>query len=468
MGVLALTEPRWRWIDGFHRMSQPRQFALAGGIVLLAAMTFGGIVISGIVSRAAVDSTATSSALFLDSLISPLVQELAQSNELQPEGIAQLDAALKDGPIAARFVHVDLWLPDGSIAYSTTGQIIGGRFETPEGAVSAFEGNIAAHYTDLSAGEHIARGWDTSFLEIYVPLREHLSGRIIAVVEVHERTEPLEKTLLWLRTQTWLVMVAATILIAMALVAIVWQSGRLIAQHQLVLRTRLQEIERVSEQNRQLRTKVQRASARLAEMNEAYLRNVGAELHDGPAQLVSLAALKLEQIRRAANREKREGILHSLEDVLKEALYNMRTISHGLMIPEIEGLTLCQTVRSAAEAHVERTGTSVALKCDDVGIHVSPALRICAYRFVQEGLNNAFRHAGAKGQTVECRLDGRLLSLRVSDGGRGSAELSRGGGLGLTGLRERVESLGGTFSITRTASGTIIEMTVNVGQGEEP
>ena len=468
MGVIAFTEPKSRWTDGFRRMSQPSQFALAGGIVMLAAMTFGGIVISGIVSRATVDSTATSSALFLDSLISPLVQDLAQSNELRPEGILRLDAALKDGPIASRFVHVDIWLPDGSIAYSTTSQIIGGRFRTPEGAITAFEGDVAAHYTDLSAGEHIARGWDTSFLEIYVPLREHLSGRIIAVVEVHERTGPLDQKLLWLRMQTWMVMIAATLLIAMALLVIVWQSGRLLAEHQLALRNRLKEIERVSEQNRKLRTKVQRASSRLAEMNEAYLRNVGAELHDGPAQLVGLAALKLEQIRRAADREKREGILRSLESVLKEALQNMRTIAHGLMIPEIQGLTLCETIRFAAQAHERRTGTSVAMTCDDFGGHVSPALRICAYRFVQEGLNNAFRHAGGKGQAVECRMDGRSLLLRVRDGGSGSAERSGGGGLGLTGLRERVESLGGTFTMNRTAAGTTIEMTVNLGQGEEP
>jgi len=467
MGVRAITQPRRRWADGFNRMSQPSQFALAGGIVLLTAMTLGGFIISGIISRAAVDSTATSSALFLDSLISPLVQELAQSDILRPESIARLDATLMNGPISGRFIHVDLWLPDGSLVYSTTSELIGGKFATPEGAVGAFAGNVEARYTDLSAGEHIARGWSTRFLEIYVPLREHLSGRIIAVVEVHELAEPLEEKLLWLRTQTWLVLIAATLLIALALVVIVWRSGRLLAEHQSALRNRLKEIERVSEQNRKLRHKVQRASARLAEMNGAYLRHVGAELHDGPAQLVGLAALKLEQIRRATDRRMRETVLQSIEGVLTEALQNMRIIARGLMLPEIEGLTLGQTVRSAAEAHERRTGTTVSLACDDYRGDIPPALRICTYRFVQEGLNNAFRHAGGNGQAVECWVDGRLLSVRVSDAGNGPRTEARGCGFGLTGLRERVESLGGTFTMNQTANGTTIEMTVNLGQGNE-
>ncbi|PZN50119.1 MAG: histidine kinase [Proteobacteria bacterium] len=468
MGVLVVTPPRKRWADGFSRMSQSSQFALAGGVVLLAAMTFGGFIISAIISRATVDSTATSSALFLDSLISPVVQELAHSDTLGPGSIARLDTILAHGPISSRFIHVDLWLPDGSLAYSTTSELIGGKFATPEGAVSAFAGNVGARYTDLSAGEHVARGWSTRFLEIYVPLREHLSGRIIAVVEVHELTSPLEEKLYRLRAQTWLVLILATLLIALALVVIVWKSGRLIAEHQSALRNRLRQIEQVSEQNRNLRDKVQRASARLAEMNERYLRHVGAELHDGPAQLVGLAALKLEQIRRATDRRKRETVLQSIENVLTEALQNMRIIARGLMLPEIEGLSLGETVRSAAEAHERRTGMKVSLDCDDYRGDLSPALRICAYRFVQEGLNNAFRHAGGNGQAVECRVEGRVLSLRVSDSGSDTRPDTRGGcGLGLAGLRERVESLGGTFGLNQTEDGTTIEMSVNLVQGDE-
>lgn len=68
---------------------------------------------------------------------------------------------------------------------------------------------------------------------------------------------------------------------------------------------------------------------------------------------------------------------------------------------------------------------------------------------------------------MECRVEGRLLTVRVSDAGHGPHTETRGCGLGLMGLRERVESLGGIFTMNQTANGTTIEMTVNLGQGDE-
>ena len=82
-------------------------------------------------------------------------------------------------------------------------------------------------------------------------------------------------------------------------------------------------------------------------------------------------------------------------------------------------------------------------------INVVTAVKICAYRFVQEGLANAFRHAGGKDQTVSCGLDGQRLTLLVSDGGVAAfsfTEDEQQSGLGLEGLRLRVESIGGTLT----------------------
>jgi signal transduction histidine kinase len=460
--MFTLTVKQGQLVNAVRRLSQATQFALAGGLVMLAAMTSAGIAISSIVSRAAVDTTATSSALFIDSLLEPLVQDLSSSSQLSAESISQLNALFAEGPFSSRFIHVDLWRPDGSVAYSTSEELIGDHFITPEGVSIAFTGAVDARHTDLSAREHTARGWLTKYLEIYVPLREHLSGRIIAVVEVHERAEPLDQKLFLLRVQTWLVVVGATVLIASALLAIVVSSGRLIAEQQLVLRKRLQEIERVSDQNRQLRKKIQRGAAGLAEMNEQYLRSVGAELHDGPAQLVGLAALKLEHIRRAPNRAARDTALGLTDAILGDALRDIRVIARGLMLPEIEGLSLSQIVHLAAKTHERRTDTAVEIRCPDYPGPISRALGIAVYRFVQEGLNNAFRHADGKDQLVECRLDGTILTLRVSDGGGGARPGKIGGGLGLTGLEERVESLGGTFAFRKSITGTIIEMIVAI------
>lgn len=467
MAEIAATPSGMRWGGRFRRLSQSGQFALSGGLVMLAAMLMSGMVISGIAARATVDSTAASSALFLDSLLSPLVQGLAHKDTVDPDEIAQIDGLLKDGAFADRFAHVEIWKGDGLVAYSTTSDLIGGRFPPPAGLVSALEGEVAAQYTDLNAGEHTIREFATEYLEIYVPLREHHSGRIIAVVEIHEMTQPLKRKLLWVRVQTWLVVSGATLLIGLALFGIVSRSGRLIGEQQVALRNRLEEIERVSDQNRRLRERVQAASSRLAELNERYLRNVGAELHDGPAQLVGLAALKVEQVRRADGKREREAALEGIETVLGDALRDMRVIARGLMLPEIAELSLRETVRHAARAHEQRTATKVAVSCPDIACGIPQAVQICVYRFVQEGLNNAYRHAGGHGQAVECRLDGDVLAVRVRDaGGEPTAGSERnGGGLGLTGLRERVVSLGGTFHTSRGPRGTAMEMSIALGEG---
>ena len=455
----------WAQFGRFRKLNQPTQFALAGGLVMLAAMLLSGIVVSGIAARATVDSTAASTALFLDSLLSPLVQELAHDDIVRPEDVVRLDQVLKVGPFAGRFAHVEIWKGDGLVAYSTTSDLIGGRFPPPPGLVSALKGEVSARYTDLDADEHLIRNFTTKYLEIYVPLREHHSGRIIAVVEIHELTQPLERKLRWVNTQTWLVVAGATLLIGAALFAIVSHSGGLIRTQQQVLQKRLQEIERVSDLNRSLRQRVQAASGRLAELNESYLRNVGAEIHDGPAQLVGLAVLKVEQARRANGKHRREEALAGIEAVLKDSLRDMRAIARGLMLPEIADLSLCDTVRQVARAHEQRTATKVALECAETLHAVPEAVRICLYRFVQEGLNNSYRHAGGKGQVVQCSMDGDVLLACVRDaGGIPSVGWKSSGGLGLTGLRERVESLGGTFQISHGLQGTVMEMSIPLGE----
>ena len=90
------------------------------------------------------------------------------------------------------------------------------------------------------------------------------------------------------------------------------------------------------------------------------------------------------------------------------------------------------------------------------------AVKICCFRFVQEGLNNAWRHAEGHGQAVHLRRDDDVLVLSVLDRGPGFARLPElvgdDVGLGLAGLTDRVESLGGHISFGNRVDGRGAEL----------
>jgi signal transduction histidine kinase len=450
----------------FNDLSLSSQFAITGGAIMLLAMTLAGYFTAAIVSKATVENTAGSTALFMDSFISPLVQKLATDDALQPDNARRLDDLLGGESFKRRFPHLEIWKQGGQIAYSTTPALIGRRFPRPPGLLAALSGKVSAQYADLRAREHVLRSFDTSYLEIYVPIREDLSGRVIAVAEIHETTEPLEREISEVRLYSWLAIASSTLLIMLSLFAIVYRGSRVIEAQRAELRDRIVQIQRVSSQNLTLRQKAQRASSRITEMTEAYLRRIGAELHDGPAQLIGFAALKVEHVRSARTADNRDMELRAIDTALADAIRDIRHISKGLMLPEIEALLLPEVIDHVVRTHERRTGSEVQLRIGVVPSVVPPAIKICAYRFLQEGLNNAFRHAGSGPATVSCDLVDCTLVLCVRDQG-GPNTLAPGAGLGLIGLRERAESLGGSFHIATNRSGSTIEIHLPIIMGEQ-
>ncbi|WP_262297607.1 sensor histidine kinase [Microvirga sesbaniae] len=461
-----------RGSDAPSTVSLTRQFVVTGGAVMFVAMIAAGLFVSEHATRTTIENTASATALLMDSFISPLAQPLAAEAVLPDSRRGELDRLLGGDLFRQRFPHLEIWKEGGVVAYSTTPELIGRQFAPPDGLTTALKGDISAQYANLDAREHTVRGWNTKYLEIYVPIREHHSGRVIAVAEIHENPLGLDRELRWLRLKSWVAVACATALIMLGLFGIVYRGNRLILSQQRQLRARLIDIEQSSRHNQVLKERAERASGRVAELTENYLRRIGAELHDGPAQLIGLAALAVEHVRRARTPDSREEELQALESVLSDALREIRTTSKGLMLPDIERLPLQEVVKRVVSHHELRTGTGVAVDCDDVSRPLAHALKICAYRFLQEGLNNAFRHAGGHGQAVSCRLNGDALTLAVEDEGRGpgNGPAAPEPGLGLVGLRDRVESLGGVFRLTRRAGGgTRIEMSVTItGDRHDP
>jgi signal transduction histidine kinase len=142
--------------------------------------------------------------------------------------------------------------------------------------------------------------------------------------------------------------------------------------------------------------------------------------------------------------------LKSIQSPLENTQKEIRAISSGLSLPQLAELSLPETVIRAVRAHERRTGSRVKLDVAPLPEQAALPVKITVYRVLQESLNNAYRHAGGAGQQIRASMDGDLLALEISDEGPGFVSQPAApfnGHLGLAGMRERVESLGGTFSV---------------------
>jgi signal transduction histidine kinase len=232
----------------------------------------------------------------------------------------------------------------------------------------------------------------------------------------------------------------------------VLKGSKTIDQQRGQLTNQITELQSLLSQNEDLRHRLQRSNENVADINERLLRRVGSDLHDGPVQLLTYAMLRLHKLAPLAESsgpQSRED-LQRMREAMGDALLEVRHISSGLALPELNVATLDEALSLAIAAHEQRTDTSVSADIPRLPADVPHALKICAYRFVQEALTNAFRHGGGKDQRVAARAT-NILEISVSDSGPGFSAIDiKSDRLGLSGLRARIEAIGGTLEIQST------------------
>jgi signal transduction histidine kinase len=401
-------------------------------------------------------------------MIAPLSQELTRSDGLSASAARALDEVLANTPLGRRVISFKLWRQGGRIVYASNPDLAGQVFPPTDDLKAAWSGQVVANFDALGDDEDAPeRATGIPLLEIYSPIREVWSGNVIGVAEFYEEARDLKWNIFAARLESWLVVGAVTATTAAALFGIVLGGSRTIERQRVALEARVGQLGTLAAQNDALRRRVQRAASRATELNERYLRRISAELHDGPAQLVGFAALRVESIGEGSVRDRVDEV-QKIRSSLADALGDLRAICRGLALPEIDGMSLSELLGHAVAAHRERTQASVQLDLDgDLAAQALPrSLRICVYRFIQEGLNNAYRHAGGAPVRVSAEVRGKSLFLAVEDEGPGLEEADPPReGLGLSGLRDRVESLGGEFRIeSRESGGARIAMTIGLSE----
>jgi signal transduction histidine kinase len=229
------------------------------------------------------------------------------------------------------------------------------------------------------------------------------------------------------------------------------QGSDTIGRQESALTRQVGELSTLLAQNSALNDRVRAAAERTTTLNERALRRISADLHDGPGQTVALALMRFDALKAA---ETRAGgppkELGEIEAALQDALRDMRAIAAGLRMPELVELSVGEVADRAVSDHIRRTGMPVEVTIEGVPETIALPIKIALYRAIQELLSNAFRHGRGVDVRLRVEADDRFLALEVADHGPGLdvRKLAEVQGLGLAGMREQAELLGGDFEIS--------------------
>jgi PAS domain S-box-containing protein len=175
------------------------------------------------------------------------------------------------------------------------------------------------------------------------------------------------------------------------------------------------------------------------------------ELHDSVTQ--SLYSLTLlagggQRLARAGQLTDAGDYLADLGNIAQQALKEMRLLVYELRPSALEREGLVGALRQRLEAVEERAGVATQLLVD-IATTLPALLESDLYQIAREALNNVLKHADATRVTVKISSDTELVSLEIVDNGRGfdPETVPDNGGLGLLGIRERAEKLGGLMTI---------------------
>lgn len=453
-GIGPWAYPR-RLLEYWRGLSLTAQFLTFAALIMCGAMAILGQWLSAQIEAGQIRSRAESASLYMHGFLAPHVRQLNDSPEISAEHHLALDRLLINSDLSDRVEGVRIWRADGTVIYSTEKSLIGKRMLTPDVA-RAFRGDIVAQLERQSDDEDgIARSYP--LLEVYAPIYHNEADRILAVGEFYEEANQFLDDLAAAQRRTWLVVGLTTAAIMALLYLIVRRASRLIVDQQGRLTSQLATARELAEQNRVLGETADKLRITSSQANERLLNRIGADLHDGPVQLLSLLILRLGQppqrARTGTSTSTSSSVDNGAEQLAKQVLTELRDLSGGLILPELGHANLEQTLRLAVARHELATGTSVDVTFEGLPREIDPSLKICLFRVIQEGLNNAYRHGEAKDQAVGVRASGNRIRIVVQDSGPGPAQPSdtqgRAHPLGLQGIRNRVEVFGGTTLLRR-------------------
>ena len=200
--------------------------------------------------------------------------------------------------------------------------------------------------------------------------------------------------------------------------------------------------------------------------------HLARELHDGAGQSLTSLLMRLKALEIHANSEPVKSGLSETLDLLSDTISQVREMSYQLHPPTLEEFGLAKALENLLEEMLQDSGLIYECNFDLDKAVLQPEIETTLYRIAQEGLTNIIRHASAAQIYLDLKLETDHICMCIEDDGVGfepenqSAHRGRRH-LGLIGIQERIEMLGGSFAIfSSPGAGTKLQVQVPLRTSE--
>jgi two-component system, NarL family, sensor kinase len=208
---------------------------------------------------------------------------------------------------------------------------------------------------------------------------------------------------------------------------------------------------------------LQTLSRRLLRVQDEERRKVARDLHDSAGQILTALKISVALLQRKLDKdEQSREELSAIARLADEALQEIRTTSFLLHPPMLDEVGFHSAAQWYVEGFAERSGLKVRMDFAPEVDRLPDTIETALFRVLQESLTNVHRHSGTSEVDVHFRQEAQIVTLEVRDYGRGIPKSllnrlgnpARHSGVGLVGMRERLNELNGGFEIEAADPGT--------------
>jgi two-component system NarL family sensor kinase len=413
-------------------------FLAAGALVLVAIVVAAEVAAREAAEREAIYDARATTLVLARSVAQPAIPRRLVDGDAG--AIDRLDRQVLDRLLVGDVKRIKIWNREGVVVYSDATELIGSRYELGDDEVHVLEnGGVDAEVADLSEEENRFERDLGGVVEVYTQIWSPEGEPLLFEVYYDDADlEQREKEVFGPFRRITLGALAALVLLAAAMIyALTGQVRRAAREREQLL-------------------------VRAADASSAERRRIARDLHDGVVQDLAGTAFALHSASTDVGASpKVRAAAENAARTLREALRSLRSLLVEIHPPDLGADGLAAALEDLT---APASGVGIATTVSVEGVEgVADQTIALVWRVAQETVRNAIRHSGARSLDVHVSAIGPLVTLVVTDDGRGfdPASPAADGHLGLRGLESLVADGGGRLDV-RSAPGAGTTVTLEV------